>query len=336
MGIEIEFVRNGEGMRTVFFETTMGASGDMILGALLGLMENKEAFVEKINNIGLEGVAVSTSIETSMGIAGNRVRVSIDGTEEGEKISCDKETLEDSCCGKHHKRDRNHIALMTGKHGDNHHGEGGHRQSHSHHHDNNHKCCGKHRHEPKEKNSRYDHSHHDLAMIASHLDRLNVSDKIKNQAKEIYRIIADAEALVHNRPAEQIHFHEVGEKDAIFDIVAVCLAMELLGAERILSTPIHVGYGKVRTDHGKLPIPAPATAEILKGIPIYSKDIRGELCTPTGAALLKYFVQDFCRMPLATWEKIGYGVGARKFNEPNILRAFLGKTEEMGSDNGTD
>ncbi len=319
-------------MKTLFFETTMGGSGDMILGALLGIVEDKEAFIEKLNNLGLEGVEVSSSIETSSGIAGNRVRVLVDGHEENDHhkhhhkhgYCCghhklDKETGKHKCCGKHHKHEHNH------DHHDDH-GEHNHDHYHGHYvkekHQHGH-CCGHHKHKG---HKHHGHHHNDLATIGRMIDQLNISEKIKTQAKEIYQLIAAAESLAHNKEVDQIHFHEVGEKDAVFDIVAVCLAMEEIGAEKILSTPVHVGYGKVKTSHGKLPIPTPATAEILRGIPVYSK-VKGELCTPTGAALLKYFVQDFTQMPLATWDKIGYGVGSKEFSEPNILRAFLGHVE---------
>ena len=112
--------------------------------------------------------------------------------------------------------------------------------------------------------------------------------------------------------------------DAIADVVGVCVLMEMLRCERILASPVHVGSGSVKTAHGVLPVPAPATAYILQGVPVYGGTITGELCTPTGAALLKYFVEDFGPMPLMAAEKIGIGVGTRQFPAANILRAFWG------------
>jgi uncharacterized protein (TIGR00299 family) protein len=123
---------------------------------------------------------------------------------------------------------------------------------------------------------------------------------------------------------EQIHFHEVGSLDAIADIAGVCLAIDMLGPDEIISSPVHLGSGHVRCAHGILPVPAPATAYILKGVPTYSRDVKGELCTPTGAALLKCFAAKFSPMPLMSSEKIGYGMGFKDFKAANCVRAFLG------------
>ncbi len=140
-------------------------------------------------------------------------------------------------------------------------------------------------------------------------------------------MIAEAESSVHGRPVDQIHFHEVGSMDAVADIVGVCMLMEELGAERVLASPVHVGSGQVRCAHGVLPVPAPATAHILKGVPVYGGGIRGELCTPTGAALLKHFVAAFGAMPVMTVSAVGYGMGRKDFEAANCVRASLGVIE---------
>ncbi|MCE5197033.1 MAG: nickel pincer cofactor biosynthesis protein LarC, partial [Negativicutes bacterium] len=140
--------------------------------------------------------------------------------------------------------------------------------------------------------------------------------------------IAEAESKVHGVAVEQIHFHEVGAMDAIADIVGVSLLLEQLAPQRIIASPIHVGSGFVRCQHGLLPVPAPATALLLQGIPSYGGMIRGELCTPTGAALLKHFVSAFSAMPVLQVEKIGYGMGSKEFEAANCLRAFWGETAD--------
>ena len=124
----------------------------------------------------------------------------------------------------------------------------------------------------------------------------------------------------------EIHFHEVGTMDAIADITMVCLLMDRLSPERVVASPIHTGSGQIRCAHGILPVPAPATAYILKGVPIYGGSIKGELCTPTGAALLKYFATEFGTMPVMKTESIGYGMGKKDFEAANCLRAFWGET----------
>ena len=138
---------------------------------------------------------------------------------------------------------------------------------------------------------------------------------------------------VHGKTMEQIHFHEVGTLDAVADVVGNCILMEKIGADRIIVSPVHVGCGSVKCAHGILPVPAPATALILEGIPIYSGEIKGELCTPTGAALLRYFADSFETMPVMTVRKIGYGMGTKNFEErPNCIRALFGETAECSAD----
>ena len=151
-------------------------------------------------------------------------------------------------------------------------------------------------HEMAHDESRHAHSHHhhsslhDIEHILSHM---NISDKLRTDVLAVYRLIADAESKAHGVPVSEIHFHEVGNLDAIADVTAVCLLMDKLSPAKIIASPIHVGSGQVRCAHGILPVPAPATAYLLQGCPIYGGQIKGELCTPTGAALLKYFVNEF-------------------------------------------
>ena len=172
------------------------------------------------------------------------------------------------------------------------------------------------------------HHHTDLNELTHRISHLNVSEAVRSDILAIYQSIADAESRVHGVPVEQIHFHEVGSLDALADITGVCLLMELLAPEQVLASPVHVGSGQVRCAHGILPVPAPATALLLEGIPIYGGSIRGELCTPTGAALLRRFVTRFGPLPPMRVEKTGYGMGMKDFEAANCVRAMLGQTEE--------
>jgi uncharacterized protein (TIGR00299 family) protein len=140
----------------------------------------------------------------------------------------------------------------------------------------------------------------------------------------VFEIIGRAEATVHGVGVEEVHFHEVGALDTIVDIVSAASALRLLNVEMVLCSPIHVGSGTVTCAHGVLPVPAPATLEILKGIPVYATEVQGELATPTGAALLKQFCTRFGPMPPLIVETIGYGAGTREFGIPNLLRATVG------------
>jgi len=165
---------------------------------------------------------------------------------------------------------------------------------------------------------------HDIEETVKHLD---ISDKVKADVISVYKIIAAAESSVHGVPVSEIHFHEVGAKDAIADITMVCMLMDMISPGKVISSPIHVGSGHVHCAHGVLPVPAPATALILKDVPIYGGEIKGELCTPTGAALLKYFADEFGDMPVMRSSAIGYGLGQKDFERANLVRSILGEAD---------
>lgn len=174
----------------------------------------------------------------------------------------------------------------------------------------------------------HEHSHHHTFYkdICAIVDAFPVSDKVKGDIQAIYLNIAKAEGKVHGKEISDIHFHEVGSLDAVTDIAATCILMEMIGADKVYASPVHVGSGKVKCAHGILPVPAPATAEILKDIPIYGGRIQGELCTPTGAAILKHFVSEFGNMPPMAVSQIGYGMGNKDFEIANCIRMFLSDT----------
>lgn len=172
------------------------------------------------------------------------------------------------------------------------------------------------------------HAHHSLADIEAVIRALRVPKKVQDDALHVYESIADAESRVHGRPVSEIHFHEVGTLDAIADVTAVCYLMDRLAPQTVCASPIHVGSGTVCCAHGVLPVPAPATALLLEGIPMYGGEFSGELCTPTGAALLRYFVHSFGKMPVMRASAIGYGMGTKDFPRANCVRALLGETEQ--------
>ena len=199
---------------------------------------------------------------------------------------------------------------------------------HEHHHHEHEDHDHEHHHHHDDHHHHHHHTHmHDIEDI---INGLSVSDKVKEDPLAVYRSIAEAESHAHGMEVSEIHFHEVGTMDAIADVVGVCLLMEMIGAERIYASPVAVGNGMVRCAHGILPVPAPATAYLLQGIPSYAGRMEGELCTPTGAALLKHFVQSFEGMPTMVTEKIGYGMGKKDFEAANCIRAFLGEAEDDG------
>ncbi len=171
------------------------------------------------------------------------------------------------------------------------------------------------------------HHHTSVAEIMDFIDTVPLADEVKRNAKAVYSLIAEAESTVHGKPIENIHFHEVGSLDALADVLSVCELIYELAPEKILASPVNVGSGFVKCAHGVLPVPAPATELILRGVPIYSGQIKSELCTPTGAALLKHFAEDFVPMPVLKVERIGYGTGKKDFEAANVVRILLGDTE---------
>ncbi|MBN2544473.1 MAG: nickel pincer cofactor biosynthesis protein LarC [Spirochaetes bacterium] len=174
------------------------------------------------------------------------------------------------------------------------------------------------------KNEDHSHGHRGLEEIIKIIKSSKISENAKKHAIDVFKIIGEAEAKVHGISIEKVHFHEVGAIDSIVDIVSACILMDQLKPDRVVSSPIALGDGFVKTDHGLLPVPAPATIEILRDVPSYGGSIDAELTTPTGAALIKYFVKDFNDMPLMKVENTGYGSGTKDFEIPNFLRMFNG------------
>lgn len=246
-------------MRTLYLSGTMGVSGNMLLGALLDLLEDQEASLASLNALGIPGVSYHRRrMESPAG--GNLVTVTVHG----------------------HDEDEPH---------DHHHGSG-------------------------------------LREILATIRGLPAPATVLEKAEKVYRAIAEAEAKVHGTVPSEVHFHEVGSLDAVADVVGVCWLLDRLRPEKVLASPVHVGSGTVRCAHGTLPVPAPATEELLRGIPWYTGDIASELCTPTGAALLREIVCSFGTMPPMQVERIGRGYGTKKFDRPNCLQAYLGEAEE--------
>jgi uncharacterized protein (TIGR00299 family) protein len=276
-------------MKTLYFECNMGAAGDMLTAALLELFDNKEEIVAKLNQLGLPGVVYELQTTSKCGIQGSHMSVKVNGQEENEFMH-----------DHHHHHDHEHE----------HHHDHEHEHDHEHHHDHGH------------------HHHTGMKEIEEIVSNLPLNDNVKKSVMDVYGQIGAAESHAHGAPVDQIHFHEVGTMDAIADVVAVCCLMDLIGAQKVICSPIHVGSGSVRCAHGILPVPAPATAFILKEVPTYGGAIKGELCTPTGAALLKHFVDEFGNMPVMRTEKIGYGMGTKDFATANCVRVMLGESAD--------
>ncbi len=174
-----------------------------------------------------------------------------------------------------------------------------------------------------------EHSHRHLNDLLKIIDDSHLNTAVKDRASHIFSLLAEAESEVHNVPVERIHFHEVGALDAIIDVVGACIGFELLGIKRFVCSPLHVGSGTVEIAHGRFPVPPPAVVSLLRGAPIYSTEVKGELVTPTGAAIIKAVTQEFGPLPPMVVSSIGYGAGSREYKDfPNALRVIVGETAD--------
>jgi len=239
-------------MRTLYFDCFAGASGDMILGALVSAGVDARALVEQLSLLDVAGFDVRFEKVNRAGLSATH-------------------------------------AVVTTEH---------------------------------------ERSHRHLGDIVSIIENSALSGSVKQRAVKIFTRLAEAEAKVHNEPIEHVHFHEVGALDAIVDVVGAAICFEMIGIERFICSPIHVGSGSVKMEHGEFPVPPPAVAELLRGVPFYSTELKGELLTPTGAAIITTVCDDYGPIPRIEISQIGYGAGTREYDRfPNALRVLLGTTE---------
>lgn len=275
-------------MKLMYIDCSMGAAGDMLTAALLELLDEdaRAAFIEEFNGLGLPGIVMETEPSVKCGVEGTHVHIKFHDEEEDEHMH-----------DHHHVHDHDH---------DYEHDHGVHHSHHSH--------------------DGHVHSHRGIAGVRHIVeDHLDLPDNVREDILSVYDIIADAESKAHGVPVTEVHFHEVGTMDAIADVTAVCMLIDRIKPQKIAASHINVGGGTVKCAHGILPVPAPATANILEGIPSYSGDIKSELCTPTGAALLKHFVNEFGDMPQMSSEKNGFGMGTKDFERANCVKITLGE-----------
>ncbi|RKD22937.1 TIGR00299 family protein [Ammoniphilus oxalaticus] len=283
-------------MKTLYLDCFAGIAGDMTLAALLDLGADLDYITEYLRRLPIDPFKMETQSVVKQGISAKYLQLQIEGGA-GEADH-----------GHHH---HNH----SHEHHDHSHGHG-----HSHHHDDHH-----------------DHDHHEhrhAAEILAMIEQSELPARVKQRSLAIFQVIAEAEGKIHGMDPSEVHFHEVGAMDSIIDTIGVCLALESLGIDHIIASPVATGKGYAQMAHGLYPIPAPATLELLKGIPLADLEVQGELTTPTGAGILKALVQQFKSNPTGIVERIGYGAGTKDFAHPNVLRAMLldGEADKAGPD----
>jgi pyridinium-3,5-bisthiocarboxylic acid mononucleotide nickel chelatase len=244
-------------MKTLYFDCFAGASGDMILGALVAAGVSPQELKDQLSLLNVPGYAIEFETVDRSGISATYARVQ----------------------------------------------------------------------------TAHEHAHRHLSDILKIIYDSRLSAGVKDRAAKIFSRLAEAEARVHNQPIEQVHFHEVGALDAIVDVVGAAICFELLGIERFVSSALHVGSGMVEMAHGRFPVPPPAVTELLRGAPFYSTDIKGELLTPTGAAIITTVSSEFGALPQLKLEQTGYGAGTREYEKfPNVLRVLIGETLDAQRD----
>lgn len=282
-------------MKILYYDCFAGISGDMNLGAMIDLGVEKEYLLNELSKLKLEAeYEIKFERKSKNGISGTKVDVLLMNEEHS------------------HKHDQSEDG-----HSHNHHNEHHHHDHHHHHHGHHHE--GEHTHE-------HDHEHgvhRNLKDIELIINSSELNENVKRLSIEMFTAVGKAEAKVHGKELYEVHFHEVGAVDSIVDIVGAAICIDYLKPSKIIASPIEVGGGFVKCAHGLIPVPAPATVEILKGIPIRAGRVPFETTTPTGAAILAANVEEFVDRMEFTIDKIGYGLGTRDMEIPNVLRVYL-------------
>ncbi|SFE54328.1 hypothetical protein SAMN05216378_3486 [Paenibacillus catalpae] len=304
-------------MKTLYIDCFSGISGDMFIGALLDAGGDAVQLQEELKKLRIgDEYELTWKHVMKNGIKALKFDVELKHEGHGHSHAHDHGHSHEHDHG--HSHEHNHGHSHEHNHGHSH----AHAHGHSHDHDHDHTHDHGHSHS-------HDHGHHDHRAykdIVQLIEKSALSDAVKQTALQIFKKIGEAEGKIHGLPLERVHFHEVGAVDSIVDIVGAAILLHQLKITTVRCAPVPVGVGKIRIDHGIYPVPAPATLEMLKGIPLEQSTIRAELTTPTGAALAAVLAESFGPMPSFKVEVIGYGAGTKTFPEhPNVLRVVIGE-----------
>lgn len=288
-------------MRTLYFDCFSGISGDMTLGALLDIGADEKVLLEGLEKLNVDGYRITIEKKLKNGISGTDFSVILEDQEEHEHND-------------HHHDDHQHEHDHDHEHE---HSHDGHSHEHSHGHQHSHVD---------------DHVHRNMRDIEKIIDDSGLSDKVRQLSLKIFGLVAEAEGRIHGKPADEVHFHEVGAVDSIVDIIGTAICIDNLGVNRIVFSSLPLSRGFVRCQHGVFPLPAPATLEILKNVPVYYTDVKFELVTPTGAAIARGLADEFGMVGEQEVERIGYGLGKKTYEIPNVLRVILFNSKKKISD----
>jgi len=292
--------------KTLYLDCFSGIAGDMTLAALIDLGADPEYIAGELRKLPIDPFEMEIVPVVKRGITAKYLKLIIHQQDQHVHAHEHKH---------HHSHDHAHEHCHGHEHGHAHH----HRHDHDHPHTHHHHGDGHH------------HEHRRASDIIAMIRSSQLPPRVIERSIAIFQVIAEAEGKIHGLPPEDVHFHEVGAMDSIIDIIGVCIALEHLGIDRIIASPVPVGHGRMKMAHGLYPIPAPATLELLRGIPLSGLTVEGELTTPTGAGILRVLANDFGPLPAMQVDRIGYGAGVKDFAHPNVIRAILLK--EAGGKN---
>ena len=285
-------------MKILYFDCFSGISGDMTVGALLDLGVPQDYLITNLKKL---GISDEYEIEIKRG-----VKCGIEGVDFNvHLVHCEGHVHHDNHNFTEHKHDHEHEYKQEHVNSD---------SKDEHHHD-------------EHKDISHEHPGRNFFIIEGLIDKTDLNENVKKLSKDIFLKVAEAEAKVHGKSIYEVHFHEVGAVDSIVDIVGTAICIDYLQPDLIISSPINTGSGFVKCEHGLIPVPAPATVNILKDVPIYCDEREFELTTPTGAAIIKVLASEFKKFPCIKTKKVGYGCGKRNTEKPNLLRVILAEDE---------
>lgn len=287
-------------MKTLYLDCFSGISGNMFIGMLIQAGVPFEAFKQAMASLNLTGYDLVCHSVNKLGIQSIYYNVLLDAERHDHGAHDHHEHHDHEQGHEHHEHHAHHGEELAGQ---------GHLVD----------MTGHHHH----------HQHRGLPEITKIIEGAPIEDDIKAKSLAVFQALAEAEAKVHGVPVDEIHFHEVGAIDCILDIVGTAWCLKYLGIEQIATSPLHAGSGFVRCAHGIMPVPAPATAELLAGIPWYATDIKGELVTPTGAALVKVLAHAGVRPKDFVYDTVAYGAGTKDLTIPNVVRGFIGQAGKI-------
>ena len=315
----------------LYFDINSGISGDMTIAALLDLGVDQSKFLSELAKLNLSGYEIEISKVKKNGITASDFNVILGNEDHPDHYHAHQEMDSNASSNTANKNHVPHEGCSGcgnhdhSNHSHSHHDHESHKHDHHEHHED------KHHHDENGKKSEKSgskestaHVHRNFNDIKNLINQSSLNERVKNLSIDIFAEVAKAEAKVHDKDIEEVHFHEVGAVDSIIDIVGAAVLIDMINPEYIFSSPLSLGNGFVDAAHGRIPVPAPATIEILKGVPVYSAGVRSELVTPTGAAIIKTLAEEFIDLPEMTIKDIAYGAGKKDLEATNLLRIFSG------------